>query len=437
MTRHMRLLTLIVAVLSSPLPAQPWEPLPADPYFATYQLVQAPPCKDLLLKDGDRLALCGDSITEQKMYSRIMETYLTVCVPQLDVTVRQFGWSGEQARGFLARMENDVLRFGPTVATTCYGMNDHRYQPYQEEYAKTYRDASQAVIESFKKRGVRVIQGSPGTVGKMPAWVQQAKGTVEDLNHSLAQFRNVGLELATERRVGFADVFCPMLVGGFEAKQRYGGDYMVAGKDGVHPGWAGHLVMAYAFLNAMGLNGEIGTITLDMAGGKATASEGHRVLATDRGRTEIESNRYPFCATGPANDDGSIRSGMTLVPFNERLNRFMLVVRNAPPGRYHVTWGETSKTYNADELARGVNLAADFEVNPFSDAFKRVDEAVAKKQAYETRQVKDLFHGPEGRADMEMTAALTEKVRTPLVDAIKTAFVPVRHTIAVRPESER
>ena len=433
----MRLLTFVVAVLGSPLFAQPWEPLPADPYFAAYKLVQAPPCKELLLREGDKLAICGDSITEQKMYSRIMETYLTVCVPQLHVTVRQFGWSGERAPGLLARMENDVLRFGPTVATTCYGMNDHNYQPYQEEYARTYRDASQAVIESFKKHGTRVIQGSPGTVGKMPSWVQRAKGTVEDLNHSLAEFRNVGLELAGEEQTGFADVFSPMLVGGFEAKQRYGGDYMIAGKDGVHPGWAGQLVMAYAFLKAMGLDGEIGMITLDTSDDKATASEGHRIVAAEKGRVEIESSQYPFCATGPADDDGSIRSGMTLVPFNERLNRLILVVRNAPAGRCRVTWGETSKTYAAEELARGVNLAADFEVNPFSEAFKRVDEAVAKKQAYETRQVKDLFHGPEGRVDMDMTATLTEKARTPLVDAVKAAFVPVRHTITVKPQAER
>lgn len=435
MTKIMRCLILIVAALSSPLLAQPWEPLPADPYFSTYQPAQTPSCKELMLKDGDKLAICGDSITEQKMYSRIIETYLTVCVPQLHVTVRQFGWSGEKAPGFLARMENDVLRFGPTIATTCYGMNDHNYQPYEEEYAKTYRDASRAVIETFKKHGVRVIQGSPGTVGKMPAWVQRAKGTVEDLNHSLARFRDVGVDLAKEEQVGFADVFCPMLVGGFEAKQRYGGDYMIAGKDGVHPGWAGHLVMAYAFLKAMGLDGRIGTITLNMADGKATVSEGHRVLAAESGRVEIESSRYPFCATGPANDDGSIRSGMALVPFNDRLNRFILVVQNAPAGRYSVTWGDAAKTYTADELAKGVNLAADFEVNPFSEAFKRVDEAVAKKQAYETRQVKDLFHGAEGHADMDMTAALTEKVRAPLVEAVSDAFVPVRHTIAVGPET--
>ncbi len=116
---------IVAIILVSPLLAGSLESLPSDPYFATYKPLKAPPTKTLLLKQGDRLAICGDSITEQKMYSRIIETYLTVCVPQLEVTIRQFGWSGEKAPGFLARMENDVLRFGPTIATTCYAMNDH------------------------------------------------------------------------------------------------------------------------------------------------------------------------------------------------------------------------------------------------------------------------------------------------------------------------
>lgn len=102
--------------------------LPAlQPPLDVYELKEAPKYRGLLLKRGDRLALCGDSITEQKMYSRAIETYLTVCAPELDISVRQYGWSGEQAPGFLARMTNDCLRFKPTVATTCYGMNDHGY----------------------------------------------------------------------------------------------------------------------------------------------------------------------------------------------------------------------------------------------------------------------------------------------------------------------
>ncbi len=435
MKKPMTALFIVVASLVASLGAQQLETLPSDPYFATYKPLKAPATEGVLLKMGDRVAICGDSITEQKMYSRIMETYLTVCVPQLQVTVRQFGWSGEKAPGFLARMENDVLRFAPTVATTCYGMNDHNYQPYQEQYGRVYLDTSRAVVRLFKQHGVRVIQGSPGTVGKMPAWVKQAQGTVEDLNHSLAEFRNLGLRLASEEQVGFADVFCPMLVGGFEAKRLWGQDYMISGKDGVHPGWAGHLVMAYAFLTALGLDGQIATITLDMADGKATASEGHRVLAAEPDRMEVESSRYPFCAAGPSSNDSSIRSGMALVPFHRDLNRFVLVVRNAPAGRYTITWGSESVTsFTAEQLAGGVNLAQYFGTNPFSDAFQRVDEAVAKKQAYETRQIKDLFHGPEGQADIAMTAALTEKARAPLADAIRAAFVPVRHTIAVKAE---
>src|SRR2546421_6314220 len=128
------------------------------------------------IKAGDRLAICGDSITEQKMYSRLMEDYLTMCVPELNISVRQYGWGGERAPGFLARMTNDCLRFKPTIATTCYGMNDHEYRPYEERNGQTYREKSTAIGEAFKANGTRVVQGSPGCVGKMPSWVKSASG---------------------------------------------------------------------------------------------------------------------------------------------------------------------------------------------------------------------------------------------------------------------
>jgi hypothetical protein len=421
----------VLFIVVSPLVAQELKSLPADPYFADFKPLKAPPVAGLRLKQGDRLAICGDSITEQKMYSRIIETYLTVCVPQLNVTVRQHGWSGEQAPGFLARMDNDVLRFQPTIATTCYAMNDHRYQPYREELGAIYRDASLKIIRKFKDKGTRVIQGSAGTVGKMPSWVKQARGTVKDLNLSLLEFRNIDVRLAQQEQVAFADVFLPMLIQGREAKRRYGATYMMAGKDGVHPGWAGQGVMACAFLTAMGLDGDIGTITVDLAESQATASAGHRVLSVKSNEVKLESSRYPFCASGELDKDSSLRSGLALVSFDESLNRLMLVVKNAPDARMRVTWGKTSKTYASSALVQGVNLAADFADNPFSAAFQRVDEAVAKKQAYETRQMKTLFHGPEGRIDMEATVALTEKTRAPLVQAVRSAFRPVTHTIRI------
>ena len=95
---------LIIAVGLSSVFAQELETKPAEAYFEKFQPKKGPAPKGLVLQKGDRLAICGDSITEQKMYSRVIETYLTVAVPELDVTVRQYGWSGETAPGFLARM---------------------------------------------------------------------------------------------------------------------------------------------------------------------------------------------------------------------------------------------------------------------------------------------------------------------------------------------
>jgi hypothetical protein len=122
---------------------------------------------------------------------------------------------------------------------------------------------------------------------------------------------------------------------------------------------------------------------------------------------------------------------MKLVGFNERLNRFRLVGKSGGAKSYKVTWGPSSKVYTAAELAKGVNLADDFEVNPFSEAFKKVDDAVLAKQTYETEQIKSIFHGPAGKKDMEAAARDTEAKREPLAVAIRTAFVPVLHTMQI------
>ncbi|MDB6133813.1 MAG: hypothetical protein JWM59_2056 [Verrucomicrobiales bacterium] len=419
--------------LPAALQARDLQPRPADAYFEKYEGWLAPVAAGYYIKEGDRLAICGDSITEQKMYSRIMEAYLTACVPHLGITCRQYGWSGEQASGFVNRLKNDVLRFKPTIATTCYGMNDHRYVPYTEQIGAEYVKNQKESLRLFREEGVRVVLGSPGTIGLMPSWVKTATGTQQDLNLSLLRLRNLDIELAEQEGVRFADVYWPMLTAGFTAQQKYGKDYMIWGKDGVHPGWAGQTVMAYAFLKGMGLVGEIGTLTWNAAAGTATATAGHAVNAATPTELKLTSTRYPFCAPeGDLSKDDNIRSAMALIPFNESLNRFVLIVKNAPAENCAVTWGTKTRTYSKAELEKGINLAADFADNPFSGPFESVSKAVFAKQDYETRQIKQLFHGPEGAADMDATAALTEKARAPLVEALKKSLVPVAHTITIK-----
>lgn len=425
---------------------------PAEVFFSKFQPVKAPQPKQLLLKKGDRLAICGDSITEQKMYSRLIEDYLTMCVPELKITVRQFGMGSETTSGFLARMTNDCLRFDPTIATTCYGMNDFAGRPYDEQIGARYRANSMAIVESFKNHGARVIQGSPGCVGLEHQW---AKGTASsaERNLSLCSLRNIGIEIAQQEKVGYADVFWSMLTTGFEGRKQFGANYLIAGGDGVHPNWAGHAVMTYAFLKSFGLDGNIGAFSLDLRRNRLKVSPGHRVISSRDGEFVIESSRYPFCACAPsvlqpatfrpsfpdcATDDpsqsDSIRSAFGFIPFNQELNRLTLVVKDAKEKSYTVIWGNNHKNFSGDQLIKGINLTEEFLENPFDEAFARVDAAVAIKQKYETTQIKELFRSPEAKADPAGVAAKTEIEHAALAAAIMKAFKPVTYTLKIIPD---
>ncbi len=411
-----------------------YESKPDHEAFAKFNPAKAPAPGPLLLREGDRLAIIGDSITEQKMYSRLIETYLTACRPDLKITVRQYGWSGEKTDGFLRRMEKDCLTFKPTVATICYGMNDARYRPFDATNGRWYADHYTAIVRKFKEHDVRVVVGSPGCSGKLASWVKARSGTLDELNLNLCSLRDIALDVASKEQVRFADIFWPMYQQQVLAPGRFNksaDDYAVAGKDGVHPGWAGHVIMAYAFLTALGLDGDLGTVSVDWTDGKATATGKHDLKSFSDGTLQLISYQMPFCATGELDSDASIRSGMTLVPFAEKLNRFTLKVRGLDKRSIKVTWGNSSQTFKAEEAEAGINLADKFTVNPFSTAFEKIDAAVQAKQTFETKQVKQIFHGERGKKDFELAVKETEAERQPLADAIAQAVVPVDHSIKI------
>ncbi len=392
----------------------------------------APKTPALLLQKGDRLAICGDSITEQRKYSVLMEAYLTAARSDLHVTVRQYGWSGEQAGGFLKRMDNDVLRFKPTIATTCYGMNDFRYVPQDDAIAATYRANQTAVVRKFKEAGARVVLGSSGTIHSVPPWVKSAKGTWQTLNLALLNFRNINIEVAQAEQVAFADVYWPMLVKGHEARAKYGEEFKLEGADGVHPGWAGHVMMATAFLEGLGLRGDVGQISVDLAAGKAAGREGQRVVKFEQGVVTLRSFRLP-CSfePGDVSKDGSIAAGVALADFQKKLNRLTLKVAGAKAAQVKVTWGERSKVFSAAALAKGVNLAAEFPQNPTSPAFARIWKAVEDKQAYETKQIKTLFRSPEAKKDMEAVVKSSQVEFDRLAASLKALVKPVDSTIKI------
>ena len=397
---------------------------------AEYVGLQSPKTTSLLLRKDDRLAICGDSITEQKKYSVLMEAYLVAARSDLHLSVRQYGWSGEQAGGFLKRMDNDVLRFKPTIATTCYGMNDFRYVPQDDAIAATYRQNQTEVVRKFKAAGARVVLGSSGTIHSVPPWVKSAKGTWQTLNLALLNFRNIDIEVAQAEQVAFADVYWPMLVKGHEARAKYGEGFKLEGNDGVHPAWAGHVMMATAFLEGLGLRGDVGQINIDLAAGKAAAREGQRILKFENGEVSLRSFRLPFSfEPGDLTKDDTIAAGVALADFQKKLNRLTLKVTGAKAAQVKVTWGDSSKVFSAEQLAKGVNLAVEFPKNPTSATFATIWKAVEAKQAYETKQIKTLFRSKEAKADMEAVVKNSQVEFDRLDAAVKAAVKPVNSTI--------
>jgi hypothetical protein len=224
-----------------------------------------------------------------------------------------------------------------------------------------------------------------------------------------------------------------------KAEQKFGSKYHVAGGDGVHPANNGHLVMAYAFLKALGCDGDIGTITVEMAGGKAEATEGHQIVSSSGGEVVVESKRYPFCFYGDnPSDPNTTRPILQFLPFNQDLNRFTLIVKGAS-GSVKVTWGDRSKQFDGEQLAKGINLAAEFLDNPFNIPFASVHKEVQAQQNYETPLIKMWVRGlpqfqgefpAEGECYERVIGAMGGKDLT-LYKSAMAAARPVKHTIRI------
>ena len=400
-----------------------------------------------------RVAVIGDSITEQRLYSKYVECWLLACSGIPDVEVMQFGWSGEKADGFVKRAANDLAVFHPTVATLCYGMNDGGYQPWKPEIGETYDANMRKVLDCLKESGVKtVVVGSPGAVdtnffrpgqslGNQPAHVAY--------NDTLAHLRDIDKQLAAEKNLRFADVHAAMIDAMRKANEARGPKYDVCGGDGFHPGPNGQLLMAYAFLKGLGVDGGIAEIDVDAKVAAATrATAGQTVAAngaTADGQIalEIESRRWPFCFEGDGTSSSSTRSILPFVPFNDDLNRYVLKVRNLESPRAKVTWGTEAKEFTREQLEKGINLAAEFSRTPFDEPFAALSAAVADKQAYETMMIKQLVTDfqkiPDIGTDAEAQAAvsvLNDRLmrRWKQLEAkVRERLVPVKHSITIAP----
>jgi lysophospholipase L1-like esterase len=201
-----------------------------------------------ILKDGDRIVIYGDSITEQRLYSRYLQQYLYCRYPELKLTVFNAGWSGDRAPGALNRLERDVLWLKPTVVTLFFGMNDGGYKKLDEPTVQTFAKGIEGIITKLQEKGVRVVVFTPGCVD----YNKQKRLGDCDYNATLDALGKAALDLAAKYKCANADVIHPMLA--YQAAQKANNAAYSMIPDAVHPDSNGHLVMANAMLKAFNVD---------------------------------------------------------------------------------------------------------------------------------------------------------------------------------------
>ncbi len=327
-------------------------------------------------KDGDRVAIMGDSITEQLLYSGYLETWVVTRFLSWTITFRNVGINGDIAPGGNNRFKRDVLSGNATALTVDFGMNDGAYGPFNESRFKTYMAGLQGIADQARSNNIRVAWVTPQPVDK-----KEDGPALEGYAATLEKY-SAGVKAIAETNAGaFADQFHPYL--DILNKVRANSPTnRVMGGDVVHPGPPGQALMASSILKGLGFPSLVSAAEID-AGKLVVTKADHCQIAELGSGTNggIVFTRQDAALPYFPEQAASI---LNWTPMIDDMNRYLLKVTGLKPGKYDVVLGGKPIAQYADTaLAEGVNLAEPaLAKGPVADQVRAIAGAVRAKNQY-------------------------------------------------------
>jgi lysophospholipase L1-like esterase len=394
---------------------------------------------DFFFRDGDRVVIIGDSITEQHLYSNYLEMWTVSRFPKWNITFRNVGIGGDRSTGGNNRFKRDVLVHQPTATTVDFGMNDGNYRAFDEPGFKTYMGGLQGMADQAKAANIRVAWITPSPVER----AEDGKA-IEGYNQTLEKYSEGVKQIAANNGGLFVDQFHPF-VAAIDKARDANAKNRIGGGDPVHPGPPGQALMAWAILKGLNFPRLVSHLEIDASQPKVVASEQCQVtelVAKDGGVSfQRADEALPFF---PAEAE-SINQWS---PVREELNQYGLKVVGLKPGQYELKLNGTKVAdYTADELAAGVNLTKPaLAVGPVAEQVNVVWAAVKAKNSYYHDRV---FRGvvlaqvsiPDflglkvepGEVEAKRQSAVAERMaKLPDLDAaIRQALAPRAHRVDV------
>lgn len=313
------------------------------------------------LKPGDRVVFYGDSITDQRLYTTYAESYVVTRFPKLDVTFVHSGWGGDRVTGggggrIDLRLKRDVFAYEPTVMTIMLGMNDGSYRPFDQGIFDTYRKGYEHIIASVKQTlpniRLTVIQPSPYDDVTQPPRFEGGYNSV------LVRYSEFVKDLARREQLHTADLNGPVVAALQKAKAT---DEETAKKiipDRVHPGQAGHLLMAGELLKSWNAPSLVSAVEIDAAGKQVTAQKRTRVSGLKVDGTVSWTQLDEALPMPVAMRDPVIALAVTSSDFMAALNLQPLKVTGLAAGQYTLQIdGAAIGDFSKEQLSAGINLA--------------------------------------------------------------------------------
>jgi lysophospholipase L1-like esterase len=334
----------------------------------TARLTAADAGKDeFFFHDGDSpIVFIGDSITEQRMYTTLVESFVLSRFPTWKVTFRNLGWSGDVSwmglrgsqRSKLSPFENglarDILPLKPKAATIDYGMNDARsaqwtYNLFVEHLGK--------LTARLQENGARVAVLTPSPEEKYEP--DQPGGSA--YNVTLKKYADTAQRISEEKHAAFADQLMPFIE--VIAAGRKAGVLGATGDprlipDAVHPNWAGHLVMAASILRGLHAPALVSRCAIDASARAVSAQENCAIELLPAEGKALSFRRTDAALPWPIPNDAQLALSIPGFDPLGSLDRYELAVSGLTAGRFDIEVdGEVVATATADELRAGVNLA--------------------------------------------------------------------------------
>ena len=324
------------------------------------QVVAAPPA-NFYLHDGERVVFYGDSITDQRLYTTFVETYVITRFPQLKVGFVHSGVGGDRVTGGGAgpidvRLPRDVVAYKPAVMTIMLGMNDGSYRAFDQKIFDTYAAGYRHIVESVKNAlpGIRItaIQPSPFDDVTRPPTFEGG------YNKVLVRYGEFVKQLAREENLAVADLNGPVVAALEKANKLDAETAKKLVPDRVHPAPAGHLLMAEALLKAWQAPAIVTSVEIDAAEpaiASLTNTQVTDLAVSDRVTwTQLDENLPMPVDT----KDDVVALALRASDFMEAMDQEPLKVTGLTAARYTLKIDdEVVGTFTKEEWAKGVNLA--------------------------------------------------------------------------------